>query len=211
MHSVAIFTFSERARLGVTIYCYVSGALRGQLYCFAMWAITLFTVFVHGAARRRGLRIALAAWPTPLSSDSQGVVNGAGLCQVCFWLAACVAQLALVLATRLCAITRNCNFSVLQHSFVPRARRTATASSRASGRAWLLVYVLISLPLQCAMLAFVIARVTHKLKVWRARFGYPQRFQILATRLPQAVARASARAHSGGSLPLWLTVWHAFV
>ena len=89
-----------------------------------------------------------------------------------------IAQLALVLATRLRAITRNCNFSVLQHSFVPRARRTATASSRASGRTWLLVYVLISLPLQCAMLAFVIARVTHKLKVWRARFGYPQRFQI---------------------------------
>ena len=42
------------------------------------------------------------------------------------------------------------------------------------------------------MLAFVIARVTHKLKVWRARFGYPQGFQIFATRLPQAVARVSA-------------------
>ena len=42
------------------------------------------------------------------------------------------------------------------------------------------------------MLAFVIARVTHKLKVWRARFGYPQRFQILAARLPQAVARIGA-------------------
>ena len=105
-----------------------------------------------------------------------------------------VAQLALVLARRLCAITRDCNFSVLQHSFVPRALRTATTSSRASGRTWLLVHVLISLPLQCAMLAFVIARVTHKLKVWRARFGYPQRFQILAARLPQAVARMGAHA-----------------
>ena len=41
-------------------------------------------------------------------------------------------------------------------------------------------------------------------------FGYPQRFQILAARMPQAVARASACAHSGGSLPLWLTVRHAF-
>ena len=41
-------------------------------------------------------------------------------------------------------------------------------------------------------------------------FGYPQRFQILAARMPQGVARASARAHPGGSLALWLTVWHAF-
>ena len=48
-------------RVCVTIYCYVSGALRWQLFYFAMWGITLFTVFVRGAARRRGLQIALAA------------------------------------------------------------------------------------------------------------------------------------------------------
>ena len=77
MHSVAISTFCERARLGVTIYCYVSGALRRQLHYFAMWGIALFTVFVHEGHVEPVILIVLAGFRGGLTVlvCNQGLVS----------------------------------------------------------------------------------------------------------------------------------------
>ena len=54
-----------------------------------------------------------------------------------------------------------------------------------------------ALQLELAVITFVITQPSHKLLFSRSKFGYPQRFHICATRLPQAVARVGLTRECG--------------
>ena len=64
----------------------------------------------------------------------------------------------------------------------------------------------LSLKLGLTLLSPAPMQVSHKLWFSSSKFGNPQRFQISAARLPQAVARAGAHVRAGAlpcSPPLW--------
>ena len=71
-----------------------------------------------------------------------------------------------------------------------------------------------SLKLGLTWLQLAPTQVLHKLWFSSSKFGNPQRFQICAARLPQAVARAGAHVRAGAapcSPPLWFALLRSVI